>query len=125
MGLLVPLTEPKAVVFDIRSADVLSPQSGQQQAVKSLKLALPEYPLYQLVFDAKTDLLIRVEYTTTEQGAKLRKQWSVLEHKAGPDGQLLPAKTECRHNGTAVEQWEVEKWAFPDTIDDTEFTPKK
>lgn len=129
MPLLLPLVEPKAIVFDYQSASIPSlqagPQAGQAQDVKQIKFALPDYPLFQLTFDAKTDLLVRVEYTTMEQGVRRRKQWSALEHKAGPDGQMVPSKTEMRHEGQLVEQWEIEKWEFPAKIDDSEFSPKK
>jgi hypothetical protein len=125
MALLLPLLEPKAVVFDLRTTDVMSQETGQPTPVRAVKLALPEYPVYTLAFDARTDLLVRVEYATTEQGVPLRKQWSVGAHKAGPDGLMLPAKTECRHNGQTVEAWELEKWEFPAAIPDDEFGPKK
>jgi hypothetical protein len=125
MALLLPLVDPKAVVFDLRTTDAVSPETGQPRPVRTLKLALPEHPVYALAFDAKSDLLVRVEYATTEQGVALRKQWSVSEHKAGPDGLMLPAKTECRHNGREVEKWEIEKWELPASIPDAEFSPKK
>jgi hypothetical protein len=125
MCVLAPLLDKKAVVFDARPADVVSPQTGQPQAVNLLKLALPDSPLYQLVFDGKTDLLLRVEYTLVEQGVRRRKRWSALEHKPGPDGQMLPSKLEMGHDGTIVEQWAETKWEFPATIPDTEFSPPK
>lgn len=126
MATLVPLVDPKAVAFDLQSADLPSPQNGEQQSVKLLKLALPDQPLHQLVFDAKTDVLIRVEYAITEQGIRRRKQWCALEHnKLGPDKQILPSKIEMRHDGAVVEQWDVEKWEFPATIPDSEFAPPK
>jgi hypothetical protein len=49
----------------------------------------------------------------------------VVAHNRGPDGLVLPSKTECRHDGIVVEQWEAEKWEFPDKIDDAEFLPPK
>jgi hypothetical protein len=125
MALLLPLVEPKAVVFDLQSTSVTAPQTGEQQAVHLLRVSLPDLPLYQLAFDAKTDVLIRVEYLLTEQGTRRRKQWSVLEHNPGPDGQLLPTKIEMRHDGSVVEQWQAEKWEFPATIPDAEFSPPR
>lgn len=125
MALLLPPTDPKAVVFEFQSSSVTSPQTGQPQSLQLVKLALPDFPLFQLAFDPKTDLLVRVEYSTTEQGVRRKKQWSALEHKPGPDGQMLPSKTEVRYDGQVVEQWEVEKWEFPATIPDAEFSPPK
>lgn len=124
MALLLPLADPKAVVYDLKSADVVLPHTSQSRPMKLLKLALPDRPAYQLTFDAKTDLLVRVEYTTAELGGQMRKQWTVVEHKSGPDGRMLPAKTECRHKGTMVEKWDVEKWEFPASID-ADFDMKK
>lgn len=125
LALVLPLTDPKAIVFDSRPADVVSPQTGQSQAAHLMKLALPDFPPFLLVFDSKTDLLIGVEYIVIEQGVRRRKQWSAVEHKPGPDGQLLPTKTEMRHDGSLVERWEVEKWEFPAAIPDAEFGPPK
>lgn len=125
MALLVPVTDPKAVVYDLQSVHGTAPQSGQPQEVQMLKLSYGDLPQFQLTFDAKTDLLVRVEYVVREQGVTRRKQWTALEHKPGPDGLTLPTKTEMRHDGQVVEQWTVEKWEFPATIPDAEFSPPK
>lgn len=124
MALFQPLTDPKGVVFDLQSTEALSPSSGQMQAVRVLKLSLPDSPLFQLTFDAKSDLLLRVDYTVT-QGVRRRVQWAAVEHKPGPDGLQLPSKTECRHDGVLIEKWDVDKWEFPEKIDDAEFLPPK
>jgi hypothetical protein len=125
MALLTPLTDPNAVVYDLQSVTGLAPGTGQPMPVQVLKLSLGTLPPFQLTFDAKTDLLLRVEYVARERGVTYRKQWTVLEHKPGPEGLMLPAKTEVRHDGQVVEQWTVEKWEFPATIDDAEFSPPK
>jgi hypothetical protein len=117
MPLLVPLTDPTAVVFDLHK------QALPQQSVQTLKLSLGAFPIYQLTFDANTDALLRVEYAVSEQGATRRRQWSGAEHKPGPEGLVLPQKTECRHDNVTVEEWAVEKWEFPPAIDDGEFAP--
>ncbi|QJW92657.1 Rossmann-fold NAD(P)-binding domain-containing protein [Frigoriglobus tundricola] len=119
MGLLLPLTDPAAIVFDLRK------QAFQQRPIQALKLSLGAYPLYQLYFDAKTDALLSVEYTLKEQGSRRRKQWNMTEHKPGPAGLLLPSKMECRHDTVVVEEWAADKWEFPATIDDAEFSPPK
>ena len=119
MALFLPLTDPKAIVFDLRK------QTVGQQAVQTLKISLGSFPLYQLTFDANTDALLRVGYTIKEQGTPIQKQWSMIEHKPGPDGLLLPGKMECRWNDNVVEQWIAEKWEFPAAISDDEFSPPK
>lgn len=125
MALLLPLTDPKAIVYDLQSTSGPAPGTGALTPVHTLKLSLGDFPVYQLTFDAKTDLLLRAEYSLTELGVSHRYQWTVLGHKSGPDGQMLPAKTEYRQDGHLGEQFEVEKWEFPATIDDAEFSPPK
>lgn len=119
MTLFVPVTDPKAVVFDLQKL------TFNQQPAQALKLSLGAFPVYRLYFDAKSDALLRVEYTVAEQGARRRKQWSMAEHKPGPEGLLLPGKMECRHDNVVVEEWETAKWEFPAAIPDTEFSPPK
>jgi hypothetical protein len=119
MALFLPLTDPKAIVFDLRK------QTAGQQALQTLKLSLGSFPLYQLTFDANTDALLQVEYTTKKQGVPVHGQWIMIEHKTGPEGLLLPGKMECRWNNNVVERWIVEKWEFPAAIDDAEFSPPK
>ncbi len=119
MALFLPVTDPKAVVFDLQKL------TFNQQPAQALKLSLGAFPVYRLYFDAKSDALLRVEYTVTEQGARRRKQWSMAEHKPGPEGLLLPGKMECRHDNVVVEEWETAKWEFPAAIADTEFSPPK
>lgn len=119
MCLFLPMTDPKATVFDLRQ------QTLNQQPVQSLKLSLEKFPVYQLYFDAKTDALLRVEYTLTEQGVSRRRQWTMTDHKPGPEGLLLPGKMESRWDNVVVEEWTAEKWEFPATIDEAEFAPPK
>jgi hypothetical protein len=125
MPLLLPVTDPKAVVFDLQSVTGTSPATGQPQPIQMLKLAWGEYATYQLTFDAKTDLLVRVEWATHEQSTRRRKQWTAGEHKPSADGILLPIKFEYWHDTLRAEQFDVEKWEFPATIDDAEFSPPK
>lgn len=122
MALLAPLTDPKAVLFDFQSTSVPSLQTGQPQEVRRMKLAYGDLPQFQLTFDAKTDLLFQVDYTV-KQGVRRRVQWLAFKHDAGPHGLLLPSRTEVRHDAVTVEQWEADKWEFPDKIDDAEFSP--
>lgn len=119
MALMLPLTHPKAVVFGFQR------QTVHQVPVQMVKLSLNALPVYQLYFDAKTDALLRVDYVVVENGARRHRQWTAADHKLGPDGLLLPGKTECRHDNVIVEEWTAEKWEFPATIDSKEFSPPK
>lgn len=122
MPLFLPLTDPKAVVFDLR-AQTLSLQPGQTIPVQTLKLSLADFPLYQLTFDAKTDALLRVDYTVMHVGVSHAKQWNMAAHKTGPEGLLLPTKMEYKMDSQTGEEWEAEKWEFPATIPEEEFSP--
>jgi hypothetical protein len=122
MSLLLPPTDPKAIVFDLQAL-TRPPQDAQPTAVQTVKVALGDFPVYTLTFDTKTDALVAVDYLHTERGVESRKQWLVLEHKVGPEGLLLPNKMMFKWNGDVVEEWEVVKWEFPPTIKDEEFSP--
>jgi hypothetical protein len=125
MALLVPLTDPKAILYDFQSVTGTAPLTGEPLAIHLVKLKLPGGPVYTLTFEAKRDLLLRVEYELTEQGVRRRRMWTVMEHKRGPDGLTLPHKVELWQDGRMVEQVEVEKWEFPANIPDSEFDPPK
>jgi hypothetical protein len=119
---LVPLTDPRAVAFDLRTQNESLP-SGKSVEVRALSLALPDLPLYQLTFDAKTDALVRVEYAVKELEVPHRKQWIMADHKAGPEGLVLPGRMQYRLDNVAVEEWEEAKWEFPASLPDDEFNP--
>ncbi len=122
MALFQPLTDPKVVVFD------LHPHVAEQKQVQMVKLALGDYPVFQLTFDAepgKPPVLLRVAYTVREMGVDRKKQWTMIEHNPGPDGLLLPGRMECRHDNKVVEEWAAEKWEFPAKIEDAEFSPPR
>lgn len=122
MMLLLPLTDPKAVVYGLKAHSVAGP-TGQPQAVQTLKLALGDLPRYDLTFDAVTHALIRVEYELPEVSLPVRRSWALLEHKVGPDGLNLPNKMQFRWNGDLKEDWDEAKWEFPASIPDVEFSP--
>jgi len=125
MAFLLPVTDDKAVVFDLQARDGLTPGTGQKMPIQMVKLALGEFPVYQLTFDAKSDLLLRVDYITLQQGVHYQKRWNVTERKPGLDGLVLPTKVEFWQDERLAEQFDVEKWEFPASIPDTEFDPPK
>jgi hypothetical protein len=125
MALLLPATDPSAIVFDFRSTTGIAPDSGKPLLIHLVKLSLGEFPVYDLIFDAATDLLLRVEYSLKAQGVTYRKQWTATNHKTGPDGLTLPRKIEYWQGVLLAEQFEVEKWEFPASIGDAEFAPPK
>jgi hypothetical protein len=121
--LMFPLVEPTAVVFD--------PQKGiGTPPMDSVRLAFPERPVYQLVFDPASGYLMRVEYTHADQAGRAFKEWILSDHKLF-DGMMLPTHMKFArtpdHSRTRViiEDWAVETWEFPTKLDDTVFDPPK
>jgi hypothetical protein len=125
MCFLLPATDPRAIVFDFRSTTGQAPGTGQPMPIHLVKLLLGDFPVYQLTFDAKTDLLLRMEYTTREQGVTYRNQWTVVDRKLSPEGLLLPAQTKYLREERQAEQFEMDRWEFPASIPDTEFDALK
>jgi hypothetical protein len=125
MALLLPVTDPKAILFEFQSTTGTAPQTGASMPIHLMKVALGDLPVFQLTFDAKTDLLGRVEYTVTELGVRYQRVWTALGHKPGPDGLVVPTKIEFIQDSRMAEQFDVDKWEFPASIPDTEFDPPK
>lgn len=115
VALGLPLVDPGAVAYDLRPASASAPVR--------VRLALPDVSALELAFDAKTDRLARVEYTTTEQGRTRRKEWALTATQPDAQGVHLPHKFEYRQDGVLVEEWTAEKWEFPASIPDAEFVP--
>lgn len=120
MGLLVPLADPKAVVFSAEKKTV----GGEPADV--VKAALPGSPVFTLWFSEKTGLLGRVDFAQLEPGANvpIQKFFALLNHRAF-GGMTLPARVEYWHNGLRVEEWNVDSWEFPDSVPDAEFDAPK
>ena len=98
------LADPKtAFVFDLQSVTGAALMTGQPMPIQLVKLSFGTLPLFQLTFDAKTDLLLRAEYVVTEQGVRRHKRWTAAQrHKLGTDRLMLPTKTECWHDDSGV-----------------------
>lgn len=124
MALFLPLTDPKAVVYELKTQLGTTP-TGQPLSTETLKLALGEFSVFSLTFDATTHALLRVEYPATELGHTIHRTWTMLDHKPGPEGLSLPSKMQCRWDNDVKEEWEVLKWEFPTTIPDAEFQGPK
>jgi hypothetical protein len=111
------------VVYHHLSATATTPGTGKPLPIHTLKVSYGDLPVFRLTFDASNDRLVRVEYTLTAIGVRQDRQWTALDHKPGPDGQLLPTNTQFQQNGVNLETWTVEKWEFPDSIPESEFAP--
>jgi hypothetical protein len=120
MALLVPLTDPKTIVFDPKTETV------DGQAVSVIKASVPGCPVFTLWFDEKTGFLGRVDFLQTELlgSNPIAKTFILKDHRLF-SGLMIPGKIGYRHNGPVVESWAVDSWDFVDKIDDIVFDAPK
>lgn len=115
-GVMLGLTlaDPNAVVFDAR----------RQGDAASFRLKLSEAPVLTITCDATTNLPTRVEYQPREFGRPVHKLLVMSDHQPA-DGLLLPTKLEFSQNHRLGEEWKLDKWEFPEAIDDSRFGPPR
>jgi hypothetical protein len=118
MPMLVPLIDPKTVVFDAKKEPALG-QPGE-----TVKVAVPGCPTFTLWFDEKTSHLGLVTYRHVEWNTPIDKRLTLAAHKP-QGGIVLPTRIDLSRNGRDVEQWEVVSWESVDKIDDAAFDPPK
>ena len=114
---LVPLLDPKTVVFDAAQLTVGTKPHNR------VKAAVPGYPVFTLTFD-DAHRLVDVEYAHLETGGWITKVLRLDAHKPF-DGILLPTKIESVRNGVAVERWTMTKYQVVEKIDDAAFDAPK
>jgi hypothetical protein len=118
VSLGLPLADARGVAFEMRKS-----QPGSR-AVTSVKLAIPDMPILLIAFDDSSGLPVGLEYHPLEIGNRPRKVVTFADHK--PHGDLLlPTRLEVNQNGMLVEKWTLEKWEFPEKIDDAKFDAPK
>jgi hypothetical protein len=116
---LTPLAEPKTVAFGFATA------SADGRPYDTIKVSIPGYPVvFGLWFEQASARLTRVDYSHLEAGVAVTKVIALSEHRPFA-GLTLPTKIEYTRNGQIAEQWAVESWEFPDTIDDAVFVEPK
>ncbi len=116
MGVILGLTlsDPQAVAYD-------STKTADGTVVK---LKLRELPTLQITFSEATGVPTKVEYQPREYGQKVNKILFMTDHR-DTEGYLLPRKLEFHQNGRLGEQWTLDKWEFPEKLDDSRFEPPK
>jgi hypothetical protein len=120
MTMLVPLADPKVVVFAAKKETV----NGVTADV--VKAALPGSPVFTLWFDEKTGLLGRIDFDQLEPGnATPTKKFFGLSNHRPAGGVMIPGKIEYRQNALPLEMWNADSWELPDRLDDTGFDPPK
>jgi hypothetical protein len=108
--------EPKAVAFDLQQVTVAG------TPVQTVKLFLPDLPVFKMTLDAKSHYLVRVEFTITDFGTPVKTVVTMSDHKP-VEGLIMPHRIESTRNGEPAEEWTAEKWEFPASIDDGTFSP--
>lgn len=118
LPMLVPLADPKVVVFDARKQDLAG------RPAETVKAAVPGCPVYTLWFDPQTLRLGVVSYTHAEGagGSPLNKRLTMDKHKEF-GGVMLPTRMEFSRNGQTVEEWTVDAWDLGAAVDDAAFDP--
>lgn len=119
MVLLVPLTDPKTVVFGAESVT-----TGPQPAEK-VKAFVPGCPVFTLWFDPATNFLRRIEYTKTSDRGQTLEDVMILDGHKPFDGINMPTSIEHQLNAMTVEKWTVDSVEYPPSIDEARFDPPK
>ena len=114
LPMLVPLGEPQTVVFDLQKT------SFESQEAVTVKVFVPNCPVFTLWFNEQTNLLGQITYIHNEAGSKIHKRLTVNSHKPY-GGIFLPTQISFHRNGDIVERWDVNSWEFLETIDDSLF----
>jgi hypothetical protein len=110
----LPLTDAKAIVFE--------PNKGAMTT--TVKLAVPDFPVFLLTFDNGSGLPVKSEVHPLENQRRVRKVFNLLGHTA-MNGLMVPTKVEHIQGDTLVLQWEQPVWEFPETIDPSRFEKPK
>ncbi len=113
----ITLADPRVIAFDPVKA-----QTGP--AGTAVKIALPDAPILRVTFDDQSGLPVRLEYNPIEFSQRVPKVLTMSEHKP-QDGMLLPTVLELQQMGLPAEKWTLEKWEFPEKIDEARFDAPK
>ena len=125
LPLLFPLAESKAVVFEPRKANGVGTPPADV-----ICFYLPDRPIYRLHFSPSTGLLVHIEYTHSDVAGMALKEWMLSDHQS-VEGLMLPMQMKSARTPqqsttrSVVEEWTVEKWEFPEKLDDNAFEPPK
>lgn len=123
MPLLVPLTDPKTIVFDAKKQTVHLPTGAMHFDL--IKAAVPNCPVFTLWFEEQTGLLARVDFNHLEPLTSVpkAKTFNLLMHRPFPGGVVLPGKIGYEENRIVREEWRVDSWEAVPKIEDATFEP--
>ena len=118
----LPFAETSAIFFDYRTG-----KTGPKDCT-FIKIGLPNRPVYQVACEERTGLPVLIHYAPLEldQHKRLDKVVSLTEHELDSSGFRLPKQLAMKQNEVDIESWTIEKWQFPDKLEDELFeSPKK
>jgi hypothetical protein len=117
----LPFAENSAVFFDLQK------EKTPLISANVIKVGLRDRPVYQIAFDDKSDLPVRIHYYPLEFDPhnRLNKLVKFAEHELDSSGFRLPKRLMMEQNSKESENWTVEKWEFPDKLDDALFSSPK
>jgi hypothetical protein len=123
--LLFPVKEEGNIIFDGRKGlGVGTPPAD------TVRVSIPGRPIYRLHVNPTSGLVTQIDYQHTDQLGPALTEWILSDHKPF-DGWLLPTDlkmvrtTERPRFRDVVEEWKVEKWEFPEKLDDNAFEAPK
>jgi hypothetical protein len=119
--LSLDLTQRDAVFFAAK-------QNGPE-GTTSFKFGWPErtdWPVYNIVCDDKTGLPVKIDYSPLSIDRQMRYRFvlTLADHKSFL-GMMLPTSMKLKANDTLVEDWTIDTWEFPETIDNAIFEKPK
>jgi hypothetical protein len=124
--LLFPLKESDTVVYGLhKGAGEGTPPADV------VRVSIPGRPTYRLHVAPSTGFLTKIEYHYTDLlGVPALTEWVLSDHKSY-DGFLLPGQmrmirtTERPKHRDEVQDWTVDRWEFPEKLDEADFNPPK
>jgi hypothetical protein len=121
----IGLTDPSAVFFDRKQSKT------EKGSSSTIKMSVKGRSLYQITFDDQSFLPVKNEYETLEQGTRIKKTIVFSQHKLS-EGMMLPGHLELTQDylelikaSHVVYHWDLDKWEFPDKLDEALFSPPK
>ena len=95
-----------------------------------VRVSIPDRPVYSLHVNPRSGFIVQIDYEHTYQLGHAHMEWILSDHKPF-DGWLLPTDlklartTERPKFRDVVEEWKVERWEFPEKLDDNAFNVPK
>jgi hypothetical protein len=94
------------------------------KAAVGVNVIRPNRPDAQLFFATDSGLLLKLKVKVREGGQEVGREWDLAEYREF-DSIKLPTRIALTQNGRKIEDWTVEKYSFPEKLDDKLFVKPK